>query len=115
MCELDAKVLLEENALFTEYKGALAEQYVLQELVSSAGLTPYYYGTDSASFEQDFLVERDGAVMAVEVKAGRNVRSQSLKAFCEKFTSARGVRFSQLPYIDQGWMRNIPLYAVSNL
>lgn len=112
MADLDARSILEGNSLFVEFKGALTEQYVLQEIVSSTLYTPYYYGTEKATFEQDFLIQKENTVVPIEVKAQTNVRSQSLKAFYEKFKPAHSIRFSLLPYCNQVWMENIPLYAV---
>ena len=112
MADLDARSILEGNSLFVEFKGALTEQYVLQEIVSSTSYTPYYYGTEKATFEQDFLIQKENTVIPIEVKAKTNVRSQSLKAFYEKFKPENSIRFSLLPYCNQEWMENIPLYAV---
>ncbi len=114
MSGLGARAILDGNELFVEFKGALTEQYVLQELLATTTYTPYYYGTEKATFEQDFLIQNDSDIVPIEVKAAGNVRSQSLKAFCEKYKPAAAVRFSLLPYKDQGWMTNIPLYAVCN-
>lgn len=115
MSELDAKTILDENNLFVEFKGALTEQYVLQQLVCDTNYTPYYFGTDKATFEQDFLIQKENEIIPIEVKASTNVRSQSLKTFSEKYKPKLSVRFSLLPYCDQTWMINIPLFAVCNL
>lgn len=115
LSELEAESILDGNDIFVEFKGALTEQYVLQQLISDTKYTPYYYGTEKATFEQDFLVQRGKNIVPIEVKAGGNIRSQSLKAYCDKFHPDKAVRFSTLKYIDQGWMENIPLYAVCNL
>ena len=115
MSGLDAKTIIDGNALFTEFKGALTEQYVLQQLISDTEYKPYYFGTEKAVFEQDFLIQKEMDVIPIEVKAETNVRSQSLKAFYDKFKPAHSVRFSLLPYREQEWMMNIPLYAVCNL
>ena len=112
MSELDAKSIIEGNSLFVEFKGALTEQYVEQELVASTPYTAYYYGSEKATFEQDFLIQKENKVVPIEVKAETNVRSQSLKAFYEKYKPELSVRFSLLPYKRQDWMVNIPLYAV---
>ena len=96
-------------------KGALTEQFVLQQIICETPYTPYYYGTDKATFEQDFLLQIGMNAVPVEVKAETNVRSQSLKAFYDKFHPEKSIRFSLLPYKDQEWMVNIPLYAVCNL
>lgn len=115
LSELTAESILEGNDIFVEFKGALTEQYVLQQLISDTTYTAYYYGTESANFEQDFLVQKGNCIVPIEVKAEGNLRSQSLKAYCDKFHPEEAVRFSTKKYMDQGWMKNIPLYAVCNL
>lgn len=115
LSELEAESILDGNDIFVEFKGALTEQYVLQQLISDTRYTPYYFGTEKATFEQDFLVQRGKDIVPIEVKAGDNIRSQSLKAYCDRYHPNKAVRFSTLKYIDQGWMENIPLYAVCNL
>ena len=89
----------------------IAGNYVLQQLVCETSYTPYYYGSEKATFEQDFLIQQEMQIVPIEVKAETNVHSQSLKAFCEKFNPPRALRFSLLPYRNQGWMENIPLYG----
>lgn len=115
MSELDAQTILKGNDLFVEFKGALAEQYVLQQIICDTNYTPYYFGTDKATFEQDFIIQKENNIIPIEVKASTNVHSQSLKAFYEKYNPKTSVRFSLLPYQDQSWMQNIPLYAICNL
>lgn len=115
LSELPADSILEGNDIFIEFKGALTEQYVLQQLVSDTPYSPYYFGTEKATFEQDFLIQQGKNIIPIEVKAETNGRSQSLKAYYDKYHPAKAVRFSTMHYIDQGWMENIPLYAVCNL
>lgn len=115
MSELEAESILEGNDIFIEFKGALTEQYVLQQLISDTRYNPYYFGTEKATFEQDFLIQKGKDIVPIEVKAGENIRSQSLKAYCDKYKPNKAVRFSTLKYMDQGWMENIPVYAVCNL
>ena len=115
MAELDAKSILDGNRLFVEFKGALTEQYVFQQLISDTVYKPYYYGSESATFEQDFIIQDGENIVPIEVKAESNVHSQSLKAFYEKYHPPISVRFSAQKYINQGWLKNIPLYAVCNL
>lgn len=83
--DTSAAGILEGNEIFVEFKGALTEQYVLQQLISDTPYTPYYYGTEKATFEQDFLIQKDVDIVPIEVKAETNIRSQSLKAYCDKF------------------------------
>ena len=115
MSELPAESILEGNDIFVEFKGALTEQYVLQQLISDTPYTPYYYGNEKATFEQDFLIQKAKSIVPIEVKAEQNIRSHSLKTYCEKFQPEEAVRFSTLKYKEQEWMVNIPLYAVCNL
>lgn len=115
MSELEAESILEGNDIFIEFKGALSEQYVLQQLISDTEYTPYYYGTGKATFEQDFLIQKGKNIIPIEVKAETNIHSQSLRAYCDKYHPERAVRFSALKYMNQEWMENIPLYAVCNL
>ncbi len=115
LSDLPAKTILEKNEIFVEFKGAFTEQYVLQQLICDTQYTPYYYGTDKSTFEQDFMIQMEDKIVPIEVKAEGNIRSQSLKVYCEKYHPKKAVRFSTLKYMDQGWMVNIPLYAVSTL
>lgn len=115
LSDLPAKTILEKDEIFVEFKGAFTEQYVLQQLICDTQYTPYYYGTDKSTFEQDFMIQMEDKIVPIEVKAEGNIRSQSLKVYCEKYRPKKTVRFSTLKYMDQGWMVNIPLYAVSTL
>lgn len=115
MSELDLHSIIDGNKLFVEFKGAFAEQYVLQQIISDTKYSPYYYGTDSATFEQDFLIQKEMDAIPIEVKAETNIRSQSLKAFYDRFHPMNSVRLSLLNYKEQEWMVNIPLYAVCNI
>ena len=115
MSDLDAMSILEGNDIFVEFKGALTEQYVLQQIISDTKYTPYYYGTEKVTFEQDFMIQMGKDVVPIEVKAETNLKSQSLKCYCEKYHPQKAIRFSAKKYIDQGWMKNVPLYAVCTL
>ena len=112
MTDLDAKVIIEGNKIFTEFKGALTEQYILQQLISDVGVIPYYYSTQNSKGEIDFLVQGKTSVIPIEVKAEENLKAKSLKAFCEKYQPSYAVRISMSDYREQDWMTNIPLYAV---
>ncbi|MDY6394452.1 MAG: DUF4143 domain-containing protein [Bacteroidales bacterium] len=115
MSELDLHSIIEVSRLFIEFKGAFTEQYVLQQIVSDTEYSPYYYGTESATFKQDFLIQKGMNAVPIEVKAETNIHSQSLKAFYNKFHPELSIRLSLLNYQEQDWMVNIPLYAVCNL
>ena len=110
MGDLSEKVILEGSRIFTEFKGALTEQYVLQQLVSELGVTAYYYSTPNSRGEIDFLLQADTSVIPLEVKAEENLKARSLRAFCEKYNPRFAVRSSMSDFREQDWMTNIPLY-----
>lgn len=111
---VDASSIIDGNALFTEFKGSLTEQYVCQQLVSDCGLSAYYWSAENSRGEIDFLVQREGRVYSIEVKAEENLRSKSLRAFSDRFPDVNSRRFSLSGLRDQEWMRNVPLYAIGN-
>lgn len=110
MADTSAESVLVGDNVFSEYKGAFTELYVYSQL-KTLGLPVYYHSVDNSSIEIDFLVQRNDAVVPIEVKAEVNVKSKSLKTFINSNPGLKGVRFSMLPYQDQEWMTNIPLYA----
>lgn len=112
MSGLPPQALLEGNVLFSDYKGAITEQYVLQQLKSVKGLSIYYWSSDTSRGELDFLLQKDVGVIPVEVKAEENLQSKSLRFFVEKNAGLHGVRFSMSDYRKQEWMINYPLYSV---
>ena len=112
MSGLPPQALLEGNVLFSDYKGAITEQYVLQQLKSVKGLSVYYWSSDTSRGELDFLLQKDVSVIPVEVKAEENLQSKSLRFFVEKNAGLHGVRFSMSDYREQEWMINYPLYSV---
>ena len=112
MSGLPPQALLEGNVLFSDYKGAITEQYVLQQLKSVKGLSIYYWSSDTSRGELDFLLQKDVSVIPVEVKAEENLQSKSLRFFVEKIAGLHGVRFSMSDYRKQEWMINYPLYSV---
>ena len=115
MVDLDARVIIDGNRIFTEFKGALTEQYVLQQLIADLGIEAYYYSTEKSSGEIDFLLQGKSSILPVEVKAEENLRAKSLKAFCEKYHPACAVRTSMSDYREQEWMTNIPLYNICRI
>lgn len=114
MSDLDARSILEKNELFTEFKGALTEQYVYQQIISETEYTPYYFSASSHT-EIDFLIQKEGQVIPLEVKAEENVKAKSLKAYFNKYNPPYAVRTSMMDYRKEEWMVNIPLYAISSL
>ena len=114
MSGLSPAAMVDGGGIFTEFKGALTEQYVCQQLVSDCGLAPYYWSAENSSGEIDFLVQDGSGVYPIEVKAEENLRAKSLRAFNERYEGMSPRRFSMSGFRDQGWMRNIPLYAIGN-
>lgn len=115
MCKLSAKVLLNKNALFEEFKGALTEQYVLQQLMVNADNDIFYWSADNATAELDFVVQNEDNLLPVEVKAEENLQAKSLKVFCDKYKVGRGIRISMSDYREQDWMINVPLYNIKRI
>ena len=109
---LPAKTILNGNAIFEEFKGALTEQFVAQELVAK-GMELYYYSTENSSGEIDFVVQKEEYCIPVEVKASENLKAQSLKAYCRKYEPELAIRTSMSNYREEEWMVNVPLYLFS--
>lgn len=112
MSKLPPQSLINGNALFTDFKGALTEQYVMQQLKTSSKLSVYYWSADSSRGEIDFLVQRDSDIIPIEVKAEENLQAKSLRSFIDKNPELHGVRLSMSPYREQDWMTNYPLYSI---
>lgn len=112
MSNLPAHILLDGSAMFTDFKGALTEQYVLQQLMADNRLSVYYWSADNSRGELDFLVQRGSDILPVEVKAEENLKAKSLRSFVERNPALHGVRLSMSPYREQDWMTNYPLYSV---
>ena len=106
-----AQILLNENP-FVEYKGGMTEQYVMQQMMC-CGTTPVYYHTaEDSRLEIDFLIQHNGKPLPIEVKAGGNVRANSLSRLLSETPDLSAIRYSMLPYKEQGQLTNVPLYAV---
>lgn len=112
MADTAAKDVLIGDSVFTEYKGAFTEQYVLQQLLSSGISDIYYYSADDSRMEMDFLMQKEGALLPVEVKGGTSVKSNSLHNYLMEHPGIHAIRYSMLPYRKQDFLTNIPLYAV---
>jgi predicted AAA+ superfamily ATPase len=115
MTRLQQDTLLNGNALFTGFKGALTEQYVLQQLKTIPGVTSYYWTNDRNTSEVDFLLDTGTCIAPLEVKAEVNLQSKSLKAFAWKYNPPISVRASMADYKRQDWLLNLPLYAIGNI
>ena len=117
LTNLDVKTILEKTQIFEEFKGAIAEQYVYQQLKSANDDMPiYYWSNDSSRSEIDFVIQLDGYVIPVEVKAEKNLKAKSLKNFIQEYKSEKSVRTSLADYkLNDNNLYDIPLYAIGNI
>jgi predicted AAA+ superfamily ATPase len=112
MVRLHQTVLLEENHVFEEFKGALTEQYVLQQLNTVKALDTYYWSNPSGRAEVDFILDTGPRIVPLEVKASQNLRSKSLRTFKDKYDPEVTIRTALVGYKQQEWLTNLPLWAV---
>ena len=115
MTGLRQRTLLDGDDLFVEFKGALTEQYVCQQLKTIEDLGVYYYTNDRGSCEIDFVVDTGEQIVPIEVKAETNLRAKSLKTYRERFEPELSVRTSMADYKKDDWLLNLPLYAIENI
>ncbi len=113
MSRLDAHAILEEDRLFIEFKGALTEQYVLQQLKTLSGVDVYYWTSERATAEVDFLIDTGSTCIPIEAKATTNLKAKSLKMFTETYTPRLSVRTSLASYKREEQLINLPLWAVA--
>lgn len=115
MANLDVKTLLDGNLIFTEFKEALTEQYVLQQLVTDAEISIFYWSSEKSDTEIDLLIQYKNEVVPIEVKATENLQAKSLRAFVEKNKSKMAIRTSMSDFREETWLTNLPLYAINEL
>jgi len=115
MVRLNQSVLLNGNELFKEFKGALTEQYVLQQFITLNKLNTYYWTNNRGSAEINFLIDSGEKIVPVEVKAEKNLKAKSLKSYCEKFAPSISVRTAMIDYKREDWLINMPLWAIEVL
>jgi predicted AAA+ superfamily ATPase len=115
MNNLDVKTVIEGNLIFQEFKGALTEQYVLQQLLTIGEVNVHYWSAENARAEVDFVLQYEGKIIPVEVKAEENLKARSLSVFSEKYHSKVCIRTSMSDFRQQEWLINVPLYAISEI
>ena len=115
MSALDARTILEGDALFTEFKGALTEQYVCQEMKPLKHTEITYWTNDSATAEVDFVLQLESLIIPIEVKSSINLKEKSLSVYREKFQPKLEIRTSLANFNRTGNLFDIPLYALSEL
>lgn len=112
MAGLNIRTLIEGDAIFTEFKGAMTEQFVMQQLRLAGDRYIGYWTNERSTSEVDFVIQDQGEVIPVEVKSAENLRSKSFRLFCEKYKPASAIRTSMAPYRKEDWMTNVPLYGI---
>lgn len=110
MAQIDEKILLEKNKILTEYKGAMTEQFVAQEIIQKTEL--FYWSAQNARAELDFIIQTQSKLIPIEVKAEENLMAKSLKVFAEKYNNEDCIRTSMSFYRKEEWLTNIPLYSI---
>lgn len=109
---LNVRTIIEGDEIFTEFKGALTEQYVMQQLRVDSERFIGYWTNDRSTSEVDFVIQEEGEVIPIEVKSGENLKAKSFRLFCEKYKPQKAIRTSLTDYKEESWMENIPLYAI---
>ncbi|MGV8165800.1 MAG: ATP-binding protein [Alkaliphilus sp.] len=115
MTNLDLKSILEGNSMFEEFKGALTEQYVLQQLISTKNVEPYYWSAHKSTGEIDFIIQNEGDIIPIEVKAEENLQAKSLKNYCLKYEPKYAIRTSMSDFRKENTLINLPLYAINTI
>ena len=112
MVRLNQTVLLNGNELFKEFKGALTEQYVLQQLKTIAEIETYYWTNDRGSAELDFVIDTGKEIVPIEVKSETNLKAKSLRIYFDKFHPKLSIRTAMTAYKREEWLLNLPLWAI---
>jgi predicted AAA+ superfamily ATPase len=112
MAGLDVRTIIDGDEIFTEFKGALTEQYVMQQLRLNSERYIGYWTNERSTSEVDFVIQEEGNVIPVEVKSGENLKAKSFRLFCEKYKPSKAIRTSLTDYKEEQWMINVPLYAI---
>jgi hypothetical protein len=115
MSGLDIGSILQGNRIFEEFKGALTEQYVLQQLIASKEITPFYWSAERSDGEIDFVFQLGKAVIPLEVKASENLQAKSLKSYVSRYKPNYALRTSLSDYRKEDWLTNLPLYAINTI
>lgn len=110
MANVSEQILLNKNQILVEFKGALTEQFVCQEL--NVNYEVFYWTADNATAELDFILQKEQTIIPIEVKAEENLKAKSLKVFEDKYATQNAIRMSMSFYRKEDWLENIPLYSV---
>ena len=115
MTDLQADTIIDGNRIFEEFKGAIAEQYVLQQFKTIKDLPVFYWANETSRAEIDFVIQIKSDVVPVEVKAERNLQAKSLKVYMEKFKPNYAIRTSMADYKKTDNLIDLPLYGIENI
>lgn len=115
MTDLQANTIIDGNRIFEEFKGAIAEQYVLQQFKTIKDLPVFYWSNETSRAEIDFVIQIKSDVVPVEVKAERNLQAKSLKVYMEKFKPNYAIRTSMADYKKTDNLIDLPLYTIENI
>lgn len=115
MGNIDVKTLIEGNTIFIEFKGAITEQFVLQQLLACKQFDIYYWSAERSMAELDFLIQLNEKIVPIEVKAEENLQAKSIKVFYQKYNPVCAIRTSMSDYRNESWLTNIPLYSINQL
>ena len=111
---LDVKTIISGSEIFTEFKGSLTEQFVIQQLTKRKNMPVFYWTNDRSTAEVDFVLQHEGEIIPIEVKASENLKAKSFKLFCEKYKPDIAIRTSLSDYRKESWLTNVPLYIIGD-
>ena len=115
MIGLDAAALLKGDSVFSDFNGALTEQFIFQQLVQSGSMPLYYWTNDNGNAEIDFIIQPDKNIIPIDAKLSKNLNAKSLKVYREYFKPEVAVRISVSEYKKQNGLMTLPLYSVGEV
>ena len=115
MTGMDSRSIIDGNTLFTQFNGAIAEQFVMQQLMLKNERHISYWTNDRSTSEVDFVIQYEGRIIPIEVKSGVNLKAKSFKLFCQKHTTQMAIRTSLSEYKEESWLTNLPLWAIETV
>ena len=115
MCSLGRQSLLDGTDFYKQFKGALTEQFVMQELICQEDFEVYYWDPDTGHSQLDFIIQYEDRIIPLEAKAEHSLKAKSLKVFAQKYHPQRVYRTSLAKYSKGENLTEIPLYAISGI
>jgi len=113
---LDIKTFFEpDNRIFGEFRGALTEQFVLQELKANSDYPVFYWSNEGGQAEVDFLLECENEIIPLEVKSGIQTKAKSLNVYMEKHKPNLAIKSSLKNYGKNENLLSLPLYLLGDL